>query len=232
MRIARISVKGLFGMFDHEIPLNQESRITIVHGPNGVGKTVLLRLIHALFSCDYYYAIDGVPFEQIRIDFDTGAFIIVEKRCQTNDTGFEYCDALAFHFDDGIAAQSEIALIQPDVDEGSLTEEIREVNLDGLGIIESWFQRVETGVLALWRKDDWLFTSEQLLDSVPGIHDSLFGEPPEWFAHIRREANTRLITTDRTHVLNTAGWIDDGGSLDEAQKTRWLRTRIRNQLYL
>ena len=30
MRITKISVKGLFGMFDHEIPLNQESRITIM----------------------------------------------------------------------------------------------------------------------------------------------------------------------------------------------------------
>ena len=46
MRITNISVKGLFGMFDHEIPLNQESRITIVHGPNGVGKTILIHLIY------------------------------------------------------------------------------------------------------------------------------------------------------------------------------------------
>ena len=55
MRITKISVKGLFGMFDHEIPLNQESRITIVHGPNGVGKTVLMELVHSLFHYEYEY---------------------------------------------------------------------------------------------------------------------------------------------------------------------------------
>ena len=37
-------------MFDHEIPLNQESRITIIHGPNGVGKTVLMRMVSWLVS--------------------------------------------------------------------------------------------------------------------------------------------------------------------------------------
>ena len=60
MRITKISVKGLFGMFDHEIPLNQESRITIIHGPNGVGKTVLaadasrtmFNYEYELFRCD------------------------------------------------------------------------------------------------------------------------------------------------------------------------------------
>ena len=40
-------------MFDHEIPLNQESRITIVHGPNGVGKTVLLKMIDSLFNYEF-----------------------------------------------------------------------------------------------------------------------------------------------------------------------------------
>ena len=38
MRITKVLVKKLFGIFDHEIPLNQDSRITIIHGPNGFGK--------------------------------------------------------------------------------------------------------------------------------------------------------------------------------------------------
>lgn len=49
-RIKQISVKNLFGMFDHTIPLNVDERITIIHGPNGFGKTALLRLLDTLFS--------------------------------------------------------------------------------------------------------------------------------------------------------------------------------------
>ena len=68
MRITKISVKGLFGMFDHEIPLNQESRITIVHGPNGVGKTVLDADGAWAVSAISIYEIGRIPFEELRID--------------------------------------------------------------------------------------------------------------------------------------------------------------------
>ena len=66
MRISKVSVKGLFGKFDHEIPLNQESRITIIHGPNGVGKTVtLLELVQGLFNYDYEL-LGETPFDEFR----------------------------------------------------------------------------------------------------------------------------------------------------------------------
>ena len=84
MRITKISVKGLFGMFDHEIPLNQESRITIIHGPNGVGKTVLMQMVHGLFDYDYAY-IDSVPFEQIQIKYQDGAALTIEHLPQNDD---------------------------------------------------------------------------------------------------------------------------------------------------
>ncbi len=94
MRITKISVKGLFGMFDHEIPLNQESRITIVHGPNGVGKTVLLRLVHGLFNYDYMY-IASIPFDLLKIEFinftrETSLF--VEKIEENEKLTISYID--------------------------------------------------------------------------------------------------------------------------------------------
>ena len=49
-RIKQISVKNLFGMFDHTISLNLDERITIIHGLNGFGKTAILRLLDTLFS--------------------------------------------------------------------------------------------------------------------------------------------------------------------------------------
>ena len=78
MRITKISVTGLFGMFDHEIPLNQESRITIVHGPNGVGKTILFGMIHALFQYGGGLFVT-TPFERFRVEFESGAAISIKK---------------------------------------------------------------------------------------------------------------------------------------------------------
>ena len=39
MRLTKIHVTKLFGVFDHTIPLNLDDRITIIHGPNGFGNS-------------------------------------------------------------------------------------------------------------------------------------------------------------------------------------------------
>ncbi len=58
MRVCRISVTKLFGVFDHVIPLNRDERITIIHGPNGYGKTVILQLLNAMFDGRWSYRFD------------------------------------------------------------------------------------------------------------------------------------------------------------------------------
>ncbi len=66
MRINQIVVKKLFGIFDYTIPLNQEDRITILHGPNGSGKTTILKLIDGLFNSKYS-VLRSVPFESFQV---------------------------------------------------------------------------------------------------------------------------------------------------------------------
>ncbi|MHA1784435.1 MAG: AAA family ATPase, partial [Candidatus Helarchaeota archaeon] len=50
LRIKKIFVKNLFGMFNHEIPFNLEKKITIIIGPNGYGKTILLKFLNGFFN--------------------------------------------------------------------------------------------------------------------------------------------------------------------------------------
>ena len=69
MRLTQVSVKRLFGTFTHIIPLHLDDRITILHGPNGFGKTALLRIIDALFH-ERYSEILSTPFEEFRLVFD------------------------------------------------------------------------------------------------------------------------------------------------------------------
>ena len=45
-RIRQVSVTNLFGLFNHTIPLKMDDHITIIHGPNGFGKTMVLKLLN------------------------------------------------------------------------------------------------------------------------------------------------------------------------------------------
>jgi len=78
MRIKKITVKKLFGIFDYTIPLNMEDRITIIHAPNGFGKTIILKMLYGLFN-GYYRVFRLIPFEEFRVDFDNNASVWVKQ---------------------------------------------------------------------------------------------------------------------------------------------------------
>ncbi len=78
MQIKQISVTGLFGIFDHVIPLNMDDRITIVHGPNGFGKTAMLRMTNGLFNSQYS-AFRTIPFRHFQISFNDDSIVNIRK---------------------------------------------------------------------------------------------------------------------------------------------------------
>jgi predicted ATP-binding protein involved in virulence len=45
LRLDRVAVRGLFGIFNHDIPLDTPGDLTIIAGANGVGKTIMLKMI-------------------------------------------------------------------------------------------------------------------------------------------------------------------------------------------
>ncbi|MBT9096884.1 AAA family ATPase [Methylovulum psychrotolerans] len=80
-RIKSVTVTGLFHQYDHHIEFNQEERITILHGINGVGKTTLLRMINSLFKfriAEFY----GIPFGVFIVEKLNGDSIKIEKLTQ------------------------------------------------------------------------------------------------------------------------------------------------------
>ncbi len=74
MRIKQISVYGLFGIFDHVIPLNRDERITVIHSPNGFGKTVILRILNSLFNYKYSESIE-IPLKNFKLELDNDEII-------------------------------------------------------------------------------------------------------------------------------------------------------------
>ncbi len=66
--ISGVKITGLFGYVDHDVEFTKGSPITIISGPNGIGKTHFLRLLHALISLDLE-TLASVEFKEIEVRF-------------------------------------------------------------------------------------------------------------------------------------------------------------------
>ena len=72
LRLRRVEVDGLFGVYDHRIDLDLDTRVTLLHGRNGVGKTTILRMISALMRGEITY-FSRIPFTRFLLTFQGGA---------------------------------------------------------------------------------------------------------------------------------------------------------------
>ncbi len=69
MKIKEIIVEKLFELFEHTISLNTGERLTLMLGENGFGKTVILKMINALFNQDFCH-FQSVVFKRFQITFE------------------------------------------------------------------------------------------------------------------------------------------------------------------
>ncbi|WP_395490774.1 ATP-binding cassette domain-containing protein [Cedecea davisae] len=72
-----IEVLGLFGRLDYKIKCN-ENEIIIITGPNGYGKTTLLKIIKSVYS-NNYDMFAGLNFKKITIKFQNGNSVEIVK---------------------------------------------------------------------------------------------------------------------------------------------------------
>ncbi|MDR2424903.1 MAG: AAA family ATPase [Prevotellaceae bacterium] len=82
MKLKSIIIKKLFGLFDYNIDLNNEDRLTILTGPNGYGKTTILNIIYNLFNQRFFF-FQELNFELISFDFAEGQRIDITKKVGT-----------------------------------------------------------------------------------------------------------------------------------------------------
>ena len=105
VRVKSIKISGLFGLYIHHVNLNDD-RVTIIHGPNGVGKTVFLKLTHAFIS-GRYAEFAKVRFDTFEVMFSDGsvAELISVRPVEKNSA-----DSITVKFTDsrGQSAQAEL----------------------------------------------------------------------------------------------------------------------------
>jgi len=90
----KISIYGLFGHLNHQIPIHPGG-ITFIHGPNGCGKTTVLRLISAIFSWDTSTLFE-TNFSKIEILEENETKFVVEKEFKSPEDSKRPIPVLTF----------------------------------------------------------------------------------------------------------------------------------------
>ena len=88
LRLQRVEVDGLFGIYDHRIDLNLKDRVTLLHGQNGVGKTTVLRMISAFLRNDITY-FGRIPFRRFLLAFQDGSSLEIISADPNTENGME-----------------------------------------------------------------------------------------------------------------------------------------------
>ena len=193
MRISNIVVNGLFDRFTHNLNFSSSERISIIYGPNGFGKTMILRILNVLFNHSPR-SLGRMPFEDIHVQFDDGTRLIV-----TRESGVQY-PRLTF-----ITSTRKTHSFTPE-------PQIRPQEIPfPLGAIDEIIPHLEQIGPSEWRN---IHTDEPLdLDDVIATYGEFFpfdDETPEhrlavpqWLADIRESIPVRFIDTERLTDLST-----------------------------
>lgn len=192
MRITEIIVEGLFNKFDHKISLNLEDQITIIHAPNGFGKTVLLKMVDGLLNFNLE-VFRKVPFKNFRIAFDNKKKIDVTPdpkelfdKSKKADIQIKYDnESYEYGIDDIRKSMGRRQLIPLRVIERTIPE------LSQVGP-NTWFDVSSQEKLSL------VEVIERYYDYLPTeITDSFTSSTPHWFLSLTEALKVHLIQTQR-----------------------------------
>jgi predicted ATP-binding protein involved in virulence len=197
MRLKKIRVDGLFDRFTHEIPLKLKEHITIIHGPNGFGKTMILRMINAFFN-QSPIALAAISFRKLRLDFDNGAFVSVHRKKPGKTR------------ERNARAHIEMSYTERGKTSPPFTPKSG-IHPEQLGFpisaIEDFIPELDRADRQIWRHRGTgeMLPLEEVLDRYRDILP--LGEPdrdpaiPEWLQAIRQAIPVRFINTERLYTV-------------------------------
>jgi predicted ATP-binding protein involved in virulence len=193
MRITKIFVEKLFGVFDHEIRLNIADRITIIHAPNGYGKTVILKMLNGLFN-DMYSDLRTIPYNSFNVEFDDGRRIEVQKDTQNDNQGKLPSLIISLYTSSKEEAESfNVRSSQKDMEGRSLYSSLDDLEDFIPGLIRISSRRW------LYKPTEEDLTTEEVLerfsDQIPGF--KRVERKGAWLTEIRRKINIYFIESQR-----------------------------------
>ena len=185
MRIFKVNVSKLFGnpTYNYEIKLKRDPPITILHGPNGSGKTVMFQLLHGLFRSEHQcrQVFWKYPLHQFRVTFENGEFVFVNGKVSQE---FEETRHPVLYYSSYI--DDPFHLITPGAGFRSLSPSMRNrvlhEEIDDVGEMAESLEEYSRN----------FFHIRKFFDSK-GVELTV----PDWYDTLISQVNVRLIGTNR-----------------------------------
>ena len=179
-RLQRIEIDGLFGIYNHRIDLNEEDRVTLLHGPNGVGKTTTLRMVDALLRRELGYFVK-LPFSRFHLRFDDCCILELQKP-----------DIEAMVGDLSLEAPGRTLCERVSLDAADDSSRHDEGFYEFMETL--WQQGIRTAI----EKSDEALSRTEPASTVQNDTEAL-----PWFDEFRRTASTHFIPSHRLFVSST-----------------------------
>ena len=193
MKISEFVVQGLFDRFDHHLRFNPNEHITIITSPNGYGKTMILRIINAMFNLPLR-SLERIPFRHLEIGFEDGSKLQADRVPAGREP---HRGSRRYQLSLTYSPRNELPEYFTPADEISEDDINFPVNaiedivpaLDQVGPSE-WLQ-LNTG-----KTLDLTDVVLEYGDQIPGKFQ-LPNATPEWFRDVRNSIPVRLVGTER-----------------------------------
>lgn len=202
MEISLVEIRDLFGYYNYSISLH--NKITIIHGPNGCGKTTVLKLINAFFNKDLAY-LRKVDFSSIKFLFsDERHFLIVnkkkhvlkgERRTRPHDEDYNY-NYLSYEYVNEDEKSNYDPFENNDINTALLKKILRRPR------VLPFLERISTDKW-LDRRIDRTLTTDEVLDEYGNMILTRYGDIDEFdpipnnILEVIDEIDVRMISTDR-----------------------------------
>ncbi|MCY3985783.1 MAG: AAA family ATPase, partial [Candidatus Dadabacteria bacterium] len=183
LRLDRIEVRGLFDMYDHTIDLKLDDRVTLLHGPNGVGKTSVLRMTNA-FLTGNLSLFNEVPVDSFGMRFHDGTELELSRNKRSRKRDVTHKLSLK---------RPRKSFSQPLHINAISAKSIA----DRFEFLHSYDRTSDTWIDM---RDDEILTASEVIaryGSVPLPSHSLEDSWPDWFRQFLDSAKVHLIEAER-----------------------------------
>jgi len=222
MRIQKILVSGLFGIFDHVITLNMDDKITIMHGPNGFGKTIIMRMIDG-FLKSRSSVFRNIPFSKFRVEFDNVSSVEITQ-VDKNTENLKNKNKINIKFE----TDSETLNFSP---ESKMRTSDIDFLVENLDYIMPMLVRVGTRE---WRDSTTgeILSFADVLDryedlwppEITKLQEEPLQEEPEWLKKMKSDIHVRLIESERLVNFIPNGLIKSQQGLVNFVPSRYSRS--------